>query len=89
MNLFDAIKRMRELSRQNESFAFSFMSYNETAQKSDGIIEVRRARLRARTQAAHHRNAEIVEEYIDVDTGEARRFYQPLLMSLNGQKVEP
>ncbi len=88
MELFEAIRRMRELSQQNVPFGFSFMSYNETAQKSKGIIEVRHARLRARAQAAHHRNAEIVEEYLDLDTGQPRHFYQPLLMTFNGQKVE-
>ena len=88
MDLFEAIRHMRELSKRNISFGFSFMSYNETAQKSEGIVEVRHARLRARTQEAHHRNAEIIEEYVNTDTGEARRFYQPLLLSFNGQKVE-
>nr|DAN86125.1 MAG TPA: hypothetical protein [Caudoviricetes sp.]DAS26244.1 MAG TPA: hypothetical protein [Caudoviricetes sp.] len=89
MQLFEAIRRMRDLSKQELTFSFSFMSYNESAQRSEGIIEVRHARLRARTQEAHHRNAEIVEEYINIDTGEPRRFYQPLLMTFNGQKVEP
>lgn len=89
MELFEAIRRMRDLSKQELTFSFSFMSYNESAQRSEGIIEVRHARLRARTQEAHHRNAEIVEEYINIDTGEPRRFYQPLLMTFNGQKVEP
>ncbi len=89
MDLFDAIKEMRLLSKQGQAFSFSFMSYNETAQRSEGIVEVRHARLRPRPQEAHHKNAEIVEEYINVDTGEPRRFYQPLLMSFNGQKVSP
>lgn len=80
---------MRDLSKQELTFSFSFMSYNDSAQRSEGIIEVRHARLRARTQEAHHRNAEIIEEYINIDTGEPRRFYQPLLMTFNGQKVEP
>lgn len=80
---------MREMSRRGETFSFSFMSYNETARRSEGIVEVHRARLRARTQIAHHRNAGIVEEYVDTSTGAARRFYQPLLMSFEGQKVEP
>lgn len=88
MDLFEAIRQMRDFSKRNISFGFSFMSYNETAQKSEGIVEVRHARLRARTQEAHHRNAEIIEEYVNIDTGDARRFYQPLLMSFNGQKVE-
>lgn len=88
MELFEAIRQMRELSKRNISFGFSFMSYNETAQRSEGIVEVRHARLRARTQEAHHRNAEIIEEYVNTDTGDARRFYQPLLLGFNGQKVE-
>lgn len=87
MELFEAIRRMRELSRKNESFSFSFMSYNSTAGRSEGIVEVRHARLRARAKEAHHRHAEIIEEYINIDTGQARHFYQPLLMSFNGEKV--
>ena len=87
MELFDAIRRMRELSRKNETFSFSFMSYNSSAGRSEGIVEVRHARLRARAQDTHHRHAEIIEEYIDIDTGRARHFYQPLLMSFNGEKV--
>ena len=87
MELFDAIRRMRELSRKNETFSFSFMSYNSSAGRSEGIVEVRHARLRARAKETHHRHAEIIEEYIDIDTGRARHFYQPLLMSFNGEKV--
>lgn len=87
MELFEAIRRMREISRKNETFSFSFMSYNSSAGQSEGIIEVRHARLRARALKAHHRHAEIIEEYLDVDTGQARHFYQPLLMNFNGEKV--
>ena len=88
MKLFEAIKQMRELTKAREPFSFSFMSYNATSQSSGGIVEVRHARLSPRTMEAHHQHAEIVEEYVNVDTGEPRRFYQPLLMSFNGQKVE-
>ncbi len=87
MEIFEAIRHMRELSRRNASFSFSFMSYNSTSGRSDGVVEVRHARLRARAQEAHHRHAEIVEEYINIDTGEPRHFYQPLLMSFNGEKI--
>ncbi len=87
MELFEAIRRMRELSRKNEAFSFAFMSYNSTAGRSEGVVEVRHARLRPRTQQIHHRHAEIIEEYVNLDTGEARRFYQPLLMNFNGEKV--
>lgn len=87
MQIFEAIRRMRELSRKNETFSMMFMSYNSSAGRSEGIVEVRHARLRARAQETHHRHAEIIEEYVNVDTGEARHFYQPLLMNFNGEKV--
>lgn len=87
MNLYDAIKEMRRLSSEGISFGFTFMSYNETAGTSDGIVEVRNARLLKRERAEHHRYAEYVEAYLNLDTMEPRRFYQPLLMTFNGQKV--
>jgi hypothetical protein len=46
-----------------------------------------RARLRARPNSDQNRNFEMMEAYIDLNTGEARQFYQPLLMIFNGQKV--
>jgi hypothetical protein len=88
MKLFEAIKQMRELSKALTPFSFSFMSCNLTKQASEGIVEVRHARLRARTMEEHHQYAEHIEEYVNLDTGEPRRFYQPLLMSFNGQKIE-
>lgn len=88
MDLFEAIEQMREISRQGGEFSFSFMSYSETSGKSEGIVDVARARLRARPNSDQNRNAEMMEAYTDLQTGEARQFYQPLLMIFNGQKVE-
>jgi hypothetical protein len=88
MNIYDAIETMRQLTRQQGSFSFSFMSYSATRGKSDGIINVEKARLRARPNTDQNRNAEIMEAYTDLNTGEAFQFYQPLLMMFNGQKVK-
>lgn len=87
MNLYEAIKEMRRISAENGVFSFAFMSYNSTAQRSAGVVNVRRARLLKRESTKHHKNAEIVEAFLDLETMEAKRFYQPLLMSFNGQKV--
>lgn len=87
MNLYEAIKEMRRMTAENEAFSFTFMSYNSTAQRSDGVVNVRRARLLKRESTKHHKNAEIVETYLDLDTMQSKRFYQPLLMSFNDQKV--
>ena len=64
-----------------------FMSYNSSLGKSDGIVAVHHARLRKRECIEHHRDADLVEAYLDLDTMEPRRFYQPLLMTFNGEKV--
>ena len=81
MDLYAAIKQMRELSDRQEPFSFSFMSCSTSTQDSRGIVDVRHARLRPRPHADGNRFAELL------DTGEARRFYRPLLMIFNGQKV--
>lgn len=87
MELFLSIKQMRHLSKENIPFSFAFMSYNSTKQSSDGVIYVRRARLLKREKIENHKYAECVEAYIDLDTMQCRRFYQPLLMFFNGEKI--
>lgn len=87
MTVYQAINEMRRLSAAEKSFAFSFMSYSESKQTSSGIIEVRNARLKRRTVEADFLNAEMIEEYVDLDTLDHRRFYQPALMTFNGQRL--
>ena len=88
MTVYEAIDRMREISHDGGEFSFSFMSFSETTGKSEGIVDVSRARLRARPTIQQNKNAEIMEAFTNLDNGEARQFYQPLLMLFNGQKVE-
>mgnify|MGYP004599726039 FL=1 len=87
MNVYEAIEKMRKLSAAGESFSFTFMSYNSSAGKSDGVVEVRHGMLRARQSTDYNKNAEYMESYIDLDTGEYRQFWQPLLMTFEGEKT--
>jgi len=87
MDIYEAIQRGRKLSAEGKSFSFSFMSYNSQAGTSEGVIEVRNGRFLSREDKRHHRDAEIVERYINLDTMETRHFYQPLLMTFEGEKV--
>jgi len=87
MNVYEAIAEMRRLSEIGESFEFSFMSYNPSLGKSEGVVYVRRGILRHRETEEHNRNADIIEAYTDLETGGQRRFYQPLLMTFKGQKT--
>lgn len=78
---------MRRLSKLKIPFSFTFMSCNLSDGKSDGIVEVKKARLLQRQSEKYHKHADIVEKYMDLDTMTARQFYQPLLMTFNGIQV--
>ena len=87
MNVYEAIERMRKLSAAGESFSFTFMSYNSSDGVSNGVVNVRHGRLRARESVQYNKNAEMMESYVDLDTGEYRQFWQPLLMTFEGEKT--
>ena len=90
MKVLEAIRQMRELSRQEKHFSFSFMSFSKTKQTSDGIVNVHRGRLRCRPATGKSRNRyePFMENYYDLDAQDDRRFWQMLLLSFNGQSVE-
>lgn len=87
VKLYDAINEMRRLSREGKPFSFSFMSYNSSRGTSDGVVHVRQARTMSREALEFNRNAEQQERYLDLDTMQPRRFWHPLLMTINGEKV--
>lgn len=87
MDVYEAIDKMRRLTAEGKSFSFSFMSCNLSAGTSEGVVHVPHARLRKRERKEFHLHADMVEAYINLDTLECRRFYQPLLMTFNGEKV--
>ncbi|MGJ1419985.1 hypothetical protein ACR79T_10190 [Sphingobacterium spiritivorum] len=78
---------MRTLSKEGKSFSFTFMSYSQSRDETSGIIEVHKARLRNRGKENYNKYAELQEEYINLDTGEPRRFWHCCLLSLNGQSL--
>lgn len=88
MTVYEAIDQMRRISNQGGEFSFTFMSYSQQRGKSHGPVTIRRARLRPRPSSTQNSYAEIMEAYIDLDTGEAKQFYQPLIMMFNNQKCE-
>lgn len=87
MTVYEAIKQMRELTKKGQSFSFAFMSYSIERQECHGIVEVSHARLRARNSPKRNQYAEILEEYLDLDSNEPKRFYHPALMYFNGEKL--
>lgn len=79
---------MRKISRSGGSFSFTFMSCDTGRKRSSGVVHVRSARLLKRESVKYNNHAEDMERYIDLDSMEARRFWQPLLMFFNGNKIE-
>lgn len=78
---------MRRLTAKGCSFSMSFMSYNSTSRSSEGVVDVARAKLRKKADAKFYKNANVLIPYEDMDSGKARQFYLPCLMSFNGEKV--
>lgn len=88
MKLYEAIAEMRRISKSGGSFSFAFMSCDSSRKASSGVVYVRAARLLKRENTKYNRHAEDMERYINLDTMEARRFWQPLLMFFNGNRIE-
>jgi hypothetical protein len=87
-SVYDAIQKMRELSKLRQPFTFTFMSWSETTQSTHGVVEVRQGRLVNKSKSVEYLNSEFLEPYLDLDTMEYKRFYHPFLMTFNGRKLQ-
>lgn len=79
---------MRRISKSGGSFNFAFMSCDTGRRTSEGVVYVRSARLLKREDPRYNSHAEDMERYVNLDTMEYRRFWHPLLMFFNGNKIE-
>lgn len=90
IKLRDAISRMRQLTKINVPFSFSFISYSEVNQRSEGHKQVDKALLRAGYRNNQSSYSKILIAYTDYSQGDVERhFYLPLLMTFNNLKVIP
>ena len=87
MTVWEALKKMRHDSETNMIFSIAFMSYSQDKNISDGIKTVARAKLLKNCTIQQNRNANLMINYLDLDKGEARKCYIPLLMFYNGVKL--
>lgn len=88
MTVYEAIKEMRRLTNLGQYFSFSFVSYYRSKNKSSGVVEVARAKLRPRGPSDTSENSDIIEPYLDMLTNEPREFYHPTLLTFNGQSLK-
>lgn len=89
INLYDAIQRMRQLTKANVPFSFSYIKCNESKGISGGVKNVDRALLRTGMSQEHSDKSEILIGYTTEPNGDNRWFYLPLLVMFNAIKVRP
>jgi len=87
ITLYDAIRQMRDISAKGNTFSFTFASCNKESRTTDGIKEVRCARLRKAAKNDDVRNADLKIFYFDEDSQKPRVCWQHLIMFFKGQKV--
>lgn len=87
IDLFSAITQMRELSKAERAFSFSFMSYNRSRQTSDGVVSVNKAILRPGSTEKDTDFSDFLLNYRDLETGKNHRCYQVTIMYFNNKKV--
>lgn len=88
INLYDAISQMRLLSKEGREFSIAFMSCDTTREKSSGLVELPRVRLRSGAGDDVYKNSQYMINYLNIETNIPGRFYQVLLMYFNGMRVE-
>lgn len=96
MTVYEAIHQMRQLTQEGKPFALSYMTYTRQGRKSHGEVTCEHALLVKNQNPAPSGSAaespvppsaDFMLTYRDQDTGEARHFWQPLLLSFNHQPL--
>ena len=88
MTVYEAIHQMRLLTAKGQPFAMSFMSYSMTRHESHGEITVEHALLVKNEKTEEDDLKNYMLTFTDQDTGEAKHFWQPLLMSFNHKIID-
>ncbi len=87
INIYDALKLMRKLSKQNFPCSFSFISCDRSKQTSQGLVTVKTGILTAGLPSKKSKYAKNLIAYQDMNTGKRKHFWLPLLMTVNDLKI--
>ena len=87
MTVYEAINQMRQLTAKGQPFALSFMSYSMQRHESHGEVTVEHALLVKNEKKEDDSLNNFMLTFTDQDTGEAKHFWQPLLMSFNHEPL--
>ena len=87
INIYDAMRLMRKLSAENFPFIIEFASCDRTRRISKGKVVVEKAKLIKGLKQKQSKHAKLKIFYENMDTGEQRNFWMPLLLKVNDFKI--
>jgi len=87
INIYEAISQMRKLTQENTDFSIAFMSCDTSREKSSGMVELTKVKLRSGAADNAYKNSEYIIDYLNIETNIPGRFYEILLMYFNGMKI--
>ena len=87
INIYDAISQMRKLSKDDKTFSIAFMSCDTSREKSSGMVELTKVKLRSSAPDDAFKNSQYMINYLNVETNIPGQFYQILLMYYNGMRI--
>ena len=78
---------MRKLSAENFPFRIEFASCDTTRGTSKGLVVVEKVKLIKGLKAKQSKHHKLKIFYENMDTGEQRNFWMPLLLKVNDLKI--
>ena len=87
MDLYAAIKEMREISEKGGTFSLKHRKWDRARCKGGDLVHVSEARLRPAASDEQVANSDFKLYYTDTQTGTAKVCWQMLLVEFNGHKL--
>jgi hypothetical protein len=84
IDLFEAIRQMKEISLAGGTFSLKFRKWNRQTMNGGDMAIVNAARIRPKAKDEDVADASHKLFFTDTETGEARNCWQPLIMEFNG-----
>ncbi len=87
ISIYEAVKKMREMSARGESFSFKFRKWDRQRMRGGDLAVVTAAKLRPRAadEDVVHSSSKLY--YVDTETGQQRVCWQPLIVEFNGVRT--
>lgn len=81
--LYSALERMRELSKANVPFSFSYQSYSLKKNQTNGIKYIKRGVLRTGYSKDKSQYSDLLIAYYDLDKKKQGFVWLPLILTFN------